>query len=80
MVILTRGEEGSVLFWKGKKISFPTFRIEEKDPTGAGDVFAAAFLVQYYKTKDPIDSSRFANCVASFAVEQNGLEQMYLNF
>ena len=72
IVILTRGEEGSVLFWKGKKISFSAFRIEEKDPTGAGDVFAAAFLVQYYKTGDPIESSHFANCVASFAVEEKG--------
>ena len=72
IVILTRGAEGSILFWKGKEISFSAFKTEEKDPTGAGDVFAAAFLVQYYKTGDPIGSSRFANCVASFAVEEKG--------
>lgn len=72
IVILTRGAEGSILFWKGKEISFSAFKTEEKDPTGAGDVFASAFLIKYYRTGDPIESSRFANCVASFAVEEKG--------
>lgn len=72
IVILTRGAEGSILYWRGKEIPFSAFKTEEKDPTGAGDVFAAAFLVKYYQTDDPIESSRFANCVASFAVEEKG--------
>lgn len=72
IVILTRGAEGSILYWRGKEFSFSAFKTEEKDPTGAGDVFAAAFLVKYYQTDDPIESSRFANCVASFAVEEKG--------
>ena len=72
IVILTRGAEGSILYWRGKEFVFSAFKTEEKDPTGAGDVFAAAFLVKYYQTNDPIESSRFANCVASFAVEGKG--------
>ena len=72
IVILTRGAEGSILYWRGKKFIFSAFKTEEKDPTGAGDVFAAAFLAKYYQTDDPIESSRFANCVASFAVEGKG--------
>ena len=72
IVILTRGAEGSILYWRGKEFIFSAFKTEEKDPTGAGDVFAAAFLVKYYQTDDPIESSRFANCVASFAVEKKG--------
>jgi len=72
IVILTRGAEGSILYWRGKEFIFSAFKTEEKDPTGAGDVFAAAFLVKYYQTDDPIESSRFANCVASFAVEEKG--------
>jgi len=72
IVILTRGAEGSILYWRGKEFIFSAFKTEEKDPTGAGDVFAAAFLVKYYQTDDPIQSSRFANCVASFAVEGKG--------
>ncbi len=72
IVILTRGAEGSILYWRGKEFIFSAFKTEEKDPTGAGDVFAAAFLVKYYQTDDPIESSRFAHCVASFAVEEKG--------
>jgi len=72
IVILTRGAEGSILYWRGKEFIFSAFKTEEKDPTGAGDVFAAAFLVKYYQTDDPIESSRFANCIASFAVEEKG--------
>jgi len=72
IVIVTRGSKGSVLYWQGQKIVFPVFKVKEVDPTGAGDVFAAAFLIKYHKTGDPIESSRFANCVASFAVEEKG--------
>jgi len=72
IVIITRGNRGSILYWNGKKYIFPVFKTEEKDPTGAGDVFAAAFLIKYYQTGDPIESSRFANCAASFAVEEKG--------
>ena len=72
IVIITRGDRGSILYWNGKKYIFPAFKTEEKDPTGAGDVFAAAFLVKYYQTGDPIESSHFANCAASFAVEEKG--------
>ena len=72
IVIITRGDGGSILYWDDKEFSFPAFKTEEKDPTGAGDVFAAAFLVKYYQTGDPIESSCFANCAASFAVEEKG--------
>lgn len=72
IVIVTQGDRGSILYWNGKEFIFPAFKTEEKDPTGAGDVFASAFLVKYYQTGDPTESSHFANCVASFAVEEKG--------
>lgn len=73
IVIVTRGAKGSVLYWQDREFSFSAFKTKEIDPTGAGDVFAAAFLVKYYQTNDPIESSRFANCVASFVVEDKGV-------
>lgn len=42
------------------------------DPTRAGDVFAAAFLVEYCRSGDPLASARFAGCAASFCVEAQG--------
>jgi len=74
MLILTRGEKGSTLFYDGKVIDFPAFKVKVIDPTGAGDVFATAFLIKLKETQDPAFASVFANCVASFVVEKRGTE------
>jgi 1D-myo-inositol 3-kinase len=44
------------------------------DPTGAGDVFASGFLIEYHLARDPWRAAAFACCAASFAVERPGLE------
>jgi sugar/nucleoside kinase (ribokinase family) len=46
------------------------------DPTGAGDVFAAAFLVRYHETGDAADAAAFAACAASCAVEGVGVSSL----
>ncbi len=75
IVLLTRGSQGVVLFVRGDRLAeLPAFPTREVDPTGAGDVFAAAFLVEYKRTRDPHRSAAFACCAASFAVERFGLE------
>ena len=50
----------------------PSLPRPEKDPTGAGDVFAAAFLVRYQETGDPLEAAAFGACAASCAVEGIG--------
>ena len=50
----------------------PSLPRPEVDPTGAGDVFAAAFLVRYQETGDPLEAAAFAACAASCAVEGIG--------
>ncbi len=73
MLVVTRGSEGAILRRRGARDSaYPAFPTEEVDPTGAGDVFAAAFLIHLRETGDPDDATCFANCVASFAVEGPG--------
>lgn len=44
----------------------------EVDPTGAGDVFATAFLIRFLETDDVWQAARFANVAASFGVEGAG--------
>ena len=44
----------------------------EVDPTGAGDIFATAFLVRYLETGLVWHAARFANVTASFGVEGLG--------
>lgn len=74
IVVLTRAERGATVFYRGEKKDFPARPAAEVDPTGAGDVFAAAFLIRYHETKDPWQAARFANVVASFSIEKPGLE------
>jgi 1D-myo-inositol 3-kinase len=73
LVLLTRGPGGAILYRGDDGELFPAFRVEEVDPTGAGDVFAAAFLIEYNLTGDPRHSTAFACCAASFVVEQAGI-------
>jgi 1D-myo-inositol 3-kinase len=72
IVILTKGKNGATLYTEGDIIESPAYPANEVDPTGAGDVFAAAFLVKYRETNDILKSLDFAHCVASFAVEAEG--------
>lgn len=76
ITLLTRGALGATLFVRGTDPAhFPGFPIRrEVDPTGAGDVFAAAFLIEYRRTRDPHRAAAFACCAASFAVEARGLD------
>jgi sugar/nucleoside kinase (ribokinase family) len=71
-VLLTQGKNGATLFADGERFHYPAFQTYESDPTGAGDVFSAAFLIKYFQTLEPHQSTIFANCVASFAVEKEG--------
>lgn len=72
IAVVTRGRAGARVFWNGSARDFPAFRALEVDPTGAGDVFAAAFLVRLKETGDLYQAATFANCTASFAIEGSG--------
>jgi 1D-myo-inositol 3-kinase len=72
LVALTRGWRGLTLLTRGGVHEVPSLPRTEVDPTGAGDVFAAAFLVRYQETSDPLEAAAFAACAASCAVEGVG--------
>ncbi len=46
----------------------------EVDPTGAGDIFATAFLIRYLETAHIWHAARFANVTASMGVEGVGIQ------
>ena len=50
--------------------------MKEVDATGAGDVFATAFLIKYSETQDLALATGFAHCAASFVVEGMGIENL----
>jgi sugar/nucleoside kinase (ribokinase family) len=72
LLVATDGRHGATLFQHGVAESFPAYPTIEVDPTGAGDVFATAFLVQLHRHGDPRKAVDFANCVASLSIEQQG--------
>lgn len=75
VMVVTHGRAGAIVYHKRQAHHSPAFQAgREVDPTGAGDVFAAAFFVRLAQTRDPIESADFANCVASFVVEKRGPE------
>jgi len=76
IVALTRGWRGLTLLSRAGVHEVPSLPRPEQDPTGAGDVFAAAFLVRYQETGDPLEAAAFAACAASCAVEGIGASSL----
>jgi sugar/nucleoside kinase (ribokinase family) len=73
IAVMTQGPRGCNIFVCDEERHVPGFPTREVDPTGAGDVFAAAFMVRYQETNDPYEAARFANATASFCVEAPGV-------
>jgi sugar/nucleoside kinase (ribokinase family) len=71
---VTRGASGARVYSRGDVYDLPAFAAAEVDPTGAGDVFAAAFLIAFRERQAVVRAARFASCVASFSVEAPGVE------
>ena len=72
LLVATDGRYGATLFQNGIPERFPAYSANEIDPTGAGDVFAAAFLTHLSRHSDPRAAIDFANCVASLSIEHTG--------
>lgn len=76
VLAVTEGDRGARIYTRGGLHHVPAFRREPVDPTGAGDVFAASFLIALRQGKTPLESAQFASCAASFAVEQEGVGEV----
>jgi sugar/nucleoside kinase (ribokinase family) len=76
LIALTRGAEGATLFIAGRPEHVLAFAATERDPTGAGDVFAAALLTRLHETGDPLAAARFAAAAAASSVEGRGVSSL----
>jgi sugar/nucleoside kinase (ribokinase family) len=72
LIFFTLGYRGSRLWWDGRWQEVPGFPAREVDPTGSGDVFAAAFLARYLETDDVAQAALFAAAAAAVSVEAIG--------
>jgi 1D-myo-inositol 3-kinase len=74
IVVLTRGRGGCTYWDASGRHDVRAFRSTEVDPTGAGDVFAAAFLVRLRETGDVAQAAQFASAASGLAVRKQGIE------
>jgi 1D-myo-inositol 3-kinase len=70
--VLTADRDGALLFVNGERYEVHPRPAREVDPTGAGDVFAATFLIQYQREGDPWQAAAAAACAGALAVEGEG--------
>jgi sugar/nucleoside kinase (ribokinase family) len=76
-VYVTLAERGVLVLDRGSETTIPGYRVERVvDPTGAGDAFAAGLALALAEGQSADESARFANAVASFAVEGVGMESL----
>ena len=74
LVVLKQGKEGCTIFTSGlaDSIKVPGFKVEETDPTGAGDSFDGAFMVGYLAGWDLKRIGTFANAAGALKVQSLG--------
>lgn len=77
VVNITLGELGAVVAYKKENFAHAEYikapKVSVKDPTGAGDVYGAAFISKYIKEENPVEAAKFAVEEASKCVEKWGL-------
>ncbi len=81
ILLVTNGKENGYVFQPGVKgVKFNRSIVlklkKVKDLTGCGDIFSAAFLLSYLKSKDPVSSANFANSIATFKCRFSGIENL----
>jgi sugar/nucleoside kinase (ribokinase family) len=72
VLVVTLGPRGCRVYADGDARQVPVTPVPEIDPTGAGDVFAAAFFVRLRQRGDPWAAAYFANRVAALSVRRAG--------
>ncbi len=74
VLAFTRGVGGADIGHRDEWRHIGAFPARPVDLTGAGDVFAAAFLACYAEAGDPWEAARFASAAASLVIEGIGIE------
>ena len=72
-MIVTNGSHGVTVYSGERVFELESLNVTEIDPTGAGDVFSAAFAVRFFETGNLLESSDFASVVAGLSVRSQGV-------
>lgn len=74
ILVVTQDKLGCTVLNEGQAVAIPPRPAQMIDPTGAGDVFAAAFFIRFHETGDWRHAAYFANVTASLSIERPGAE------
>lgn len=74
ILVVTQSELGCTLYIEGEAIHVPAPHVQQVDPTGAGDIFAASFFIALRRGERPMRAAQVANCLASQSVTRPQLE------
>lgn len=71
-VVMTAGEEGAHVAYNGKTLHVPAVKCQPVDLTGAGDMFAGAFLYGITHDVEPVKAARAGCLLASKVITRVG--------
>lgn len=71
-IVIKRGDKGASYFDKDTWLDQSGYKVEEVDPTGAGDCFGAAFVTFWLAGLEPAAVLRYANASGARAVTKAG--------
>ncbi len=71
-IVLNRGAQGASHFSGSGRLDAAPIRVDEIDPTGAGDCFAGAFVSFWLSGSSPETALRYANAAGAHAVTRLG--------
>jgi sugar/nucleoside kinase (ribokinase family) len=70
VIIIKRGELGSMLFSSAAEIEVPAYRVEVRDTTCAGDSFVAGFLYGISRSRPLAEAMRLGNAAGALCTTQ----------
>ena len=74
VLVLTDGANGCTVYFQDNVRTFNAPVVRLVDATGAGDIFAASYLVRFFQTDGNLwEAAEFANRIASHSVSYRGL-------
>lgn len=71
-IVIKRGAEGATYYDNNGMVTAEAFKVEEIDPTGAGDSFGGAFVSCWLRGMEPAQALRIANATGARAVTVKG--------
>ncbi len=70
-VIARMGKDGCLALYDGKEVFIPSYDVEVKNTTGAGDCFNAGFIAAMLEGRNIEDACRYASAVAAYKISGN---------